>query len=74
MGFSEINSQLILENHTDLMDVFTKKDSNFAIFLENDDWLTYAIRTPQKHQLLISVAFVKPVILQENLSKSFGLS
>ena len=36
--------------------------------------LAYAIgAVAKKHRLVASVAFVKPAILQENLSKSFGL-
>ena len=60
----------------DLTNVSTKKDINFAILFWKTISVAYAIswlQQQQIHQLLLSVAFVKPVILQENLSNSFGI-
>ena len=64
---------------TDLMNVLTKKDGNFAIcFHKMMSVVAYAITTvtepPTTYSCISVPLIVKPLILQENLSNSFRLS
>ena len=73
----KFNGHISMESNqfcTDLRNVLATKDGDLQTFVGKRRLLPYTITTASETPLVLSVAFVNPAMLQENLSNLFGLS